>query len=306
MEWEQQAFLKDTHHKKNEEYFIEKYLKPLSKKNESFPIPNGDDSSLINFNSLISVDSFVEGQHFPKDLGPFFIGYRSIAVAASDILAMGAKPEGCLLSITINKPSDEWFEEFSNGINEFLEQHKMSLLGGDITKGNLNIGVTVVGKTNNKVLKRDGAKVNENIFISGTLGRGYLGRLEYRELDTKLNHFLMPKIPIHDIDKIREVASSCIDVSDGFLIDLKRILISSKVGADIFLNENFCTNGKEDLICGDDYVLCFTSNLDEKDLTKMLPDAHYVGKITKEQKLDVYDQKKNRLNFNKLGWDSFI
>ena len=101
----------------------------------------------------------------------------------------------------------------------------MSLLGGDITKGNLNIGVTVVGKTNNKVLKRDGAKVNENIFISGTLGRGYLGRLEYRELDTKLNHFLMPKIPIHDIDKIREVASSCIDVSDGFLIDLKRILI---------------------------------------------------------------------------------
>ena len=116
----------------------------------------------------------------------------------------------------------------------------------------------------------------------------------------------MPKIPVHDIDKIREVASSCIDVSDGFLIDLKRILISSKVGADIFLNEDFCTNGKEDLICGDDYVLCFTSNLDEKDLTKMLPDAHYVGKITKEQKLDVFDQKKNRLNFNELGWDSFI
>ena len=50
--------------------------------------------SLVNFNSLISVDSFVEGQHFPKDLDPFFIGYRSIAVAASDILAMGARPEG--------------------------------------------------------------------------------------------------------------------------------------------------------------------------------------------------------------------
>ena len=168
MEWEQQAFLKDTHHKKNEEYFIEKYLKSLSKKNESFPIPIGDDSSMINFNSLISVDSFVEGQHFPKGLDPFFIGYRSIAVAASDILAMGAKPEGCLLSITINKPSDKWFKEFSNGVNKFLEQHKMSLIGGDITKGNLNIGVTVIGKTNNKVLKRDGAKVNENIFISGT------------------------------------------------------------------------------------------------------------------------------------------
>ena len=306
MEWEQQAFLKDTHHNKNEEYFIEKYLKPLSKKNESFPISNGDDSSMINFNSLISVDSFVVGQHFPKDLNPFFIGYRSIAVASSDILAMGAKPEGCLLSITINKPSDKWFREFSNGVNEFLERHKMSLLGGDLTKGKLNIGVTVIGKTNKKILKRDNAKVNENIFISGTLGRGYLGRLEYRKVDAKLNHFLMPKIPIHDIDKIREVASSCIDVSDGFLIDLKRILISSKVGADIFLNENFCTNGKADLICGDDYVLCFTSNLDEKDLTKLLPDSYYVGKIKKEQKLDVYDQNNNKLNFNKSGWDSFI
>ena len=160
--------------------------------------------------------------------------------------------------------------------------------------------------SNKKILKRDNAKVNENIFISGTLGRGYLGRLEYRKVDAKLNHFLMPKIPIHDIDIIREVASSCIDVSDGFLIDLKRILISSKVGADVFLNENFCTNGKADLICGDDYVLCFTSNLDEKDLTKLLPDSYYVGKIKKEQKLDVYDQNKNKLNFNKSGWDSFI
>ena len=298
--------MKDTHHNKNEEYFIEKYLKPLSKKNESFPISNGDDSSMINFNSLISVDSFVVGQHFPKDLNPFFIGYRSIAVASSDILAMGAKPEGCLLSITINKPSDKWFREFSNGVNEFLERHKMSLLGGDLTKGKLNIGVTVIGKTNKKILKRDNAKVNENIFISGTLGRGHLGRLEYRKVDAKLNHFLMPKIPIHDIDKIRNVASSCIDISDGFLIDLKRILISSKVGADIFLNENFCTNGKADLICGDDYVLCFTSNLDEKNLTKILPDSYYVGRIKKEQKLDVYDQNKNKLNFYKSGWDSFI
>lgn len=298
--------MKDTHHNKNEEYFIEKYLKPLSKKNESFPISNGDDSSMINFNSLISVDSFVVGQHFPKDLNPFFIGYRSIAVASSDILAMGAKPEGCLLSITINKPSDKWFREFSNGVNEFLERHKMSLLGGDLTKGKLNIGVTVIGKTNKKILKRDNAKVNENIFISGTLGRGHLGRLEYRKVDAKLNHFLMPKIPIHDIDKIRNVASSCIDISDGFLIDLKRILISSKVGADVFLNENFCTNGKADLICGDDYVLCFTSNLDEKNLTKILPDSYYVGRIKKEQKLDVYDQNKNKLNFYKSGWDSFI
>ena len=306
MEWEQQAFLKDTHHKKNEEYFIEKYLKPLSKKNKSFPISNGDDCSMINFNSLISVDSFVEGQHFPKDLDPFFIGYRSIAVAASDILAMGAKPEGCLLSITINKPSDKWFKGFSIGVSEFLSRYQISLLGGDLTKGNLNIGVTVIGKANNKILERNGAKVNENIFISGTLGRGYLGRLKYREIETKLNHFLMPNIPLHDIDIIREVASSCIDVSDGFLIDLKRILISSKVGADIYLNENFCTNGKEDLICGDDYVLCFTSNHDEKDLSKMLPDAHFVGKIKKEQKLNVYDQNKNKLNFKKLGWDSFI
>jgi thiamine-monophosphate kinase len=306
VEWEQQAFLKDTHHKKNEEYFIEKYLKPLSKKNESFPISNGDDCSIINFNSLISVDSFVEGQHFPKDLDPFFIGYRSIAVAASDILAMGAKPEGCLLSITINKPSEKWFKKFSNGVGEFLSRHQMSLIGGDLTKGNLNIGVTVIGKTNNKILKRDGAKVNENIFISGSLGRGYLGRLKYKQADTKLNHYLMPKIPLHNIDTIREVASSCIDISDGFLIDLKRILTSSKVGADIFLNENFCTNGTEDLICGDDYVLCFTSNLDAKDLTKILPDSYYVGKIKKEQKLNVYDQKKNKLNFNQSGWDSFI
>ena len=105
-----------------EEYFLEKYIKPCTEVSELFPQEIGDDCAVIRSSSdlLVSTDSSIEGVHFPANLNPYYIAYRSIAIAASDILAMGSYPDGYLLSISHPQPSDEWFNDFSKGILEFL------------------------------------------------------------------------------------------------------------------------------------------------------------------------------------------
>ena len=124
-----------------EEYFLEKYLKPCASVNKQFPLEIGDDCAVISLSEdlLISSDNSVVDVHFPNTFDPYFIAYRSVAIAASDIIAMGAYPEGYLLNITLPEPSDQWFKQFSNGISDFNNDYGTNLIGGDLTKGQLNI-----------------------------------------------------------------------------------------------------------------------------------------------------------------------
>ena len=164
-----------------EEYFLEKYIKPCTEVSELFPQEIGDDCAIIRSSSdlLVSTDSSIEGVHFPANLNPYYIAYRSIAIAASDILAMGSYPDGYLLSISHPQPSDEWFNDFSKGILEFNKIHDTKLVGGDLSVGELNICVTVFGRAKQNIIKRSGAKENDNIYISNKLGLGAAGHKSF-------------------------------------------------------------------------------------------------------------------------------
>ena len=154
-----------------EEYFLEKYLEPYTKVSAKFPLEIGDDSAIISSpkDLLISSDSSVADVHFPSLLDSYYIAYRAIAIAASDIIAMGAYPEGYLLNITHPDPTDQWFEKFSLGIKDFNEDYGTNLIGGDLTKGELNISVTVFGKQFEKIIKRSGAKAGAVSYTHLTL-----------------------------------------------------------------------------------------------------------------------------------------
>ena len=104
-----------------EHHFIDKYLKPLSIKSKTYPIGIGDDCAVIDSTErlITSKDISVSDVHFPKELDPYFIAYRSVAIAISDIFAMGGTPSAYLLGITHPKPNDSWFESFSRGLNDF-------------------------------------------------------------------------------------------------------------------------------------------------------------------------------------------
>ena len=124
-------------------------------------IPPGDDCAILDLSDplITSVDSSVIGVHFPKDANANDIAYRSIAIALSDLAAMGCKPRAFSLSVTSNEKNESWYKDFSKATREIADEFKISLIGGDFTKGPLNINVIVYGTPyESKVLKRSGAK----------------------------------------------------------------------------------------------------------------------------------------------------
>ena len=293
-----------------EEYFLEKYLKPCTKVSAKFPLEIGDDSAIISSpeDLLISSDNSVIDVHFPRLLDAYYIAYRAVAIAASDIIAMGAYPEGYLLNITHPDPTDQWFEKFTLGIKDFNDDYGTNLIGGDLTKGELNISVTVFGKQLDKIIKRNGAKVDDDIFISNALGLGKQGYERYKKqiLDFP-NQYLKPKLlSIKTIKALQPFMNSAIDVSDGLLLDLSRICKQSKKGATLNILEGVYSNTIDDLIAGDDYILLFTSNSKHgESIRKILPTSFSIGRITEEEKILVLDKEGKIINFEKLGWDSF-
>jgi thiamine-monophosphate kinase len=293
-----------------EEYFLEKYIKPCTEVSELFPQEIGDDCAVIRSSSdlLISTDSSIEGVHFPANLNPYYIAYRSIAIAASDILAMGSYPDGYLLSISHPQPSDEWFNDFSKGILEFNETYDTKLVGGDLSKGELNICVTVFGRAKQNIIKRSGAKENDNIYISNKLGLGVAGHKSFLKDNISMpNQYMKPQLISKEvIFELNTLINSAIDVSDGLLLDLKRICKLSGKGAELLVSKKFIFNDYEDLIAGDDYVLLFTANdNNDEQITALLPQSKMIGKITKEKKLQVNDLDGKEINFDTFGWDSF-
>ena len=293
-----------------EEYFLEKYIKPYTEVSELFPQKIGDDCAVIRSSSdlLVSTDSSIEGVHFPANLNPYYIAYRSIAIAASDILAMGSYPDGYLLSISHPQPSDEWFKDFSKGILEFNKIHDTKLVGGDLSVGELNICVTVFGRAKQNIIKRSGAKENDNIYISNKLGLGVAGHKSFMKDNISMpNQYMKPQLISKEvIFELNTLINSAIDVSDGLLLDLKRICKLSGKGAELLVSKKFIFNDYEDLIAGDDYVLLFTANdNNDEQITALLPQSKMIGKITKEKKLQVNDLDGKEINFDTFGWDSF-
>ena len=293
-----------------EEYFLDKYIKPCTEVSELFPQEIGDDCAVIRSSSdlLVSTDSSVEGVHFPANLNPYFIAYRSIAIAASDLIAMGSYPDGYLLSITHPEPSDKWFDDFSKGICGFNKEHETKLVGGDLSKGELNICVTVFGRAKQNIITRSGAKEHDDIYISNKLGLGAAGHKSFLQDDLSMpNQYMKPRLITKEvIHELNAIINAAIDVSDGLLLDLKRICKLSQKGAELSVSEQAICNDYEDLVAGDDYLLLFTANEKNREqITALLPDNKIIGKITSEKNLQVNDSNGKEINFDDFGWDSF-
>tara|TARA_Y100000746_G_scaffold194173_1_gene175373 strand:+ start:3525 stop:4421 length:897 start_codon:yes stop_codon:yes gene_type:complete len=292
-----------------EHHFIDKYFKPLAIKSKQYPIGIGDDCAVINSGErlITSKDISVSGVHFPKELDPYFVAYRSVATAISDIFAMGGMPTAYLLGITHPKPNEGWFESFSRGLNDFNEDYDVNLIGGDLTRGELNISVTAFGQAPDNLLTRTGANIGDLIFVSDLLGKGKKGLIDYRNnRDSDTNHYLKPQLPISLIPKLKQLVTSCIDVSDGLLIDLKRICSSSNVGAVINSRKDIYITDEHDLIAGDDYVLCFTAKKELKEKILALDSSiKIIGQIEEGTKVKVLNENNTEIKYKKDGWDPF-
>ena len=268
--WVQLAYLKDTQVNISSEFsIIKKYLSGIGTSylnTNGINLAGGDDCAVIAVNSklLISTDTSVAGVHFLKAMPAESIAYRSVAVALSDIAAMGGKPVAFNLSLVMPKFNPDWMKAFRKGLQKISKEFKLPLIGGDLVKGPLQISVTVLGKPEKKILLRSNAQPEDLLCLSGALGSGYIGLKEYKrsgELNNKTKPYLFPSAQIDYGRIIASIASSAIDISDGIIQDLSHLISSSGVGCHLDLEQVPVADKKYSKQClefGDDYQLLFT------------------------------------------------
>lgn len=242
----------------------------------------GDDCALLNPSAgmqlAISSDMLVSGRHFFADADAFMLGHKCLAVNLSDLAAMGAKPIAFTLALALPEANPTWLEKFSQGLLALADQHQCSLIGGDTTKGPLNICITIFGELPpGTALRRDAAQVGDDIWVSGTLGDARLALASYWKeikLDPEQHkeaaqrmHQPTPRIALGQA--LRGIAHAALDISDGLIGDLGHILERSKLGASLHVDslpagpilsqQTLDLRRKFTLAGGDDYELCFTA-----------------------------------------------
>jgi len=239
----------------------------------------GDDGAVLEPNpdkqQIQVIDTLVEGVHFPAGTHPTDIGYRIVAVNLSDVAAMGAEPRWMTLAITLAGANEHWLQLFSKGLFEAADQHAVHLIGGDTTSGPaITVTVTITGEVEKgAALLRSGAKAGDGIYVTGTPGDAAAGLqlLQQGEASGDLQQrFLRPTPRVEVGKRLVGKASAAIDVSDGLVGDVKKMLSASGVGGEINIDELPISDalleysGAEAargfaLTGGDDYELCFTA-----------------------------------------------
>lgn len=269
----------------------------------------GDDGAVLRppaGKELVSViDTMVAGVHFPKSMDASDIGYRVVAVNLSDIAAMGAAPRWMTLALTLPDAQADWLERFSDGLHEAAGEWGVQLVGGDTTRGEqLVVSVQMTGDVDpGNAIHRSGAQAGDAIWVTGTLGDAAAGLRQMS--DKSQDAFLVSRFahPTARVDvgmALSGVANAAIDISDGLVADLSKILEASGVGAEIDidslpLSESLLeAEGREQALRfamggGDDYELCFTLRSDQKppDLTCAMT---LIGRITDSTNLLCRDQ----------------
>ena len=234
----------------------------------------GDDCALLapraGMQLAVSCDMLVQDRHFFADTDALRLGHKALAVNLSDLAATGARPLAFTLALALPAIDEAWLQAFSDGLLRLADLHDCELVGGDTTKGPLNICITVFGEVPaGQALLRSGARPGDDIWVSGQLGDAVLAQARERlEAPT-------PRLALGQA--LRGIATSALDISDGLLGDLGHILDQSGVGAtveiestiDLLASRAFSTSisNRFDpdflLQCtpagGDDYELCFTA-----------------------------------------------
>ncbi|HMY41105.1 MAG TPA: thiamine-phosphate kinase, partial [Marinagarivorans sp.] len=228
----------------NEFTLIQQYFAALTPPCASVPQAIGDDCALLAPPEgkllAVSIDTQVEGVHFPVGAAAEQIGRRVACCALSDLAAMGAQPLWATLALTLPKADATWLAAFSRGLGAVLNTWQVRLVGGDTTCGPLTISLQVHGSVASEhALRRSGARAGDCIYVTGPLGDGAAGlallqgqlSLPAEAAAYLTERFYAPTPQIAAGLALAGRATSAIDISDGLLADLNHILTASQVGA---------------------------------------------------------------------------
>ena len=301
----------------------------------------GDDCALIRPETgqslAISTDMLVEGRHFFADVDPAALGHKALAVNLSDLAAMGARPLGFTLAMALPQADERWLTAFSGGLFALADAHDCELIGGDTTRGPLNLCITVFGEVPpDAALRRDGARSGDDLWVSGTLGAPAWA------VACRLQPELFPMPGADDpgarlrLERpqprvalglaLRSIASAAIDLSDGLVGDLGHVLSRSaaaraaplgalidwpRVPVDTALDHLPASQRIALALCGgDDYELLFCAPASARPALVVLSRSlgltlTRIGTVTGQPGVQLLDAHGDRIDFHAAAFDHF-
>ena len=291
---------------------IKNYFQKLSKKSSS-SLNLNDDVFFDKKNKLVvSVDTYTEGNHFLNFKKPELVIKKIIRSSISDLVCKGIKPKYYFISGSGNKKtfSKSNLSKITKSLNQEQNKYKIFLSGGDTVFSNkLSFTITSIG-FGNDIVYRNKARINDDIYVSGNLGDSYMGLLVLKN-KIKINNLLckyfidqyfMPNIQYKLIYQIKKFANTSIDISDGLLsdldkmincqkfsykLDLKKIPISNNLKKTLDLKKlskiNYISNG-------DDYQVLFTASKDKRRIIEKIS-SNYRVKLTQIGTIESFVKK---------------
>jgi len=300
---------------------------------ENISLGIGDDCALLQIpagqSCAVSTDTLVCGIHFPDNSPAFLLGQRALAVAVSDLAAMGATPIGFTLALTLPQIDAVWLQGFSEGLSAMAQRCAIALVGGDTTRGPLAMTMTVMGAVpKQQALLRSGAQDGDLLCVSGPLGAGaaavpvVLGEVDPQTIDADTLQSLLaaywsPQPQLQLGQYLRSKAHAALDISDGLLADCEHIAKASNVCLQIQQAHVPVAAAARQVLgdaaaleCalsgGDDYQLAFTIAAGELgQLQQQFPAVRVIGQVCAGVGVELLDDLGQPITQQYSGYQHF-
>jgi len=309
---------------------INKYFSKLSKNNKGSLKLNDDVFFDKSKKLVISVDTYIQGTHFIDFKKPDLVIKKIIRSSISDLICKGVKPLYYFISGSGNKKtfSDTNLKKISKSLNQEQKKYKIFLCGGDTVFSNkLSFSITTIGFSK-KIIIRNNAKLNDDIYVTGNLGDSYAGlKILKKNININknlkkyfINKYYLPNLHPKIINKLLLFANTSIDISDGLIADLEKLINKQKLSYKLFFDMVPISKNLEELIRikklnkkyffskGDDYQILFTANSSKSRIISKFSKTlnikiSKIGKICSlSQKSQIIDQKGEKIRLKNKGY----
>ena len=306
---------------------IKNYFQKNSNNNPSAKNLNDDVFFNKNRRLVVSIDTYNEGVHFPDFKYPNLVIKKVIRSSISDLIAKGVKPEYYFISGSGNKIkfSKKNLKMISKSLNQEQKKYDLKLSGGDTTNFNkVSFSITCIGFSK-KIVERNKARLNDDIYVTGNLGDSFIGLKSIKnkiKINSKLkkyfvNQFYCPNLPYKIYKEIHKFANTSMDISDGLITDMNKLINKQKLSFEIHVNKIPISKNLEFylkkykklktqyLFNGDDYQILFTASKKKRLLIKsvgkkMNQKFTIIGKINKGYKKNSIKLDNKPLNLSKF------
>ena len=306
---------------------IKNYFQKNSKNNPSAKNLNDDVFFNKNRRLVVSIDTYNEGVHFPDFKYPNLVIKKVIRSSISDLIAKGVKPEYYFISGCGSKSkfSKKNLKMISKSLNQEQKKYDLKLSGGDTTNFNkVSFSITCIGFSK-KIVERNKARLNDDIYVTGNLGDSFIGLKSIKnkiKINSKLkkyfvNQFYCPNLPYKIYKEIHKFANTSMDISDGLITDMNKLINKQKLSFEINVNKIPISKNLEFylkkykklktqyLFNGEDYQILFTASKKKRLLIKsvgkkMNQKFTIIGKINNGYKKNSIKLDNKPLNLSKF------